>query len=114
MKNLFTLIIALTLCSYLFAQEVGTSYTPVVSQSAFFDISEPIRDIAIPPQGEMLTINGKAKSSKTNSWIKKWRMPRVRFQSEKIPHGKKTSEKRELLHPYKTSKAPETVIMERL
>ncbi len=51
MKNLFTLLIAFAICSFLFAQEEGTSYSPVVSQSAHFDVSKPIRDIAIPPQG---------------------------------------------------------------
>ncbi len=51
MKKLFTLLIALAICSEMFAQEIGTTYTPVVSQSTYFDVSLPIRDIAIAPMG---------------------------------------------------------------
>jgi len=52
MKLKFTIfVLMLLLASNVWSQEVGTSYTPVVSQSAYSDVSPPLSEIAIPPKG---------------------------------------------------------------
>ena len=48
----FTLATIIVLISLgLTAQEEGTTYQPVVSQSSYFDISEPLIEVDIPPRG---------------------------------------------------------------
>ena len=52
MKNFYTLLILLFLIAMgISAQEVGPTYEPVVSHSTYFDVSQPLIDVNIPPRG---------------------------------------------------------------
>jgi len=53
MKKSFTILLSVVFLSlWSFAQEVGTTYTPEVSQNAYFDVSLPLTEIGpIPPRG---------------------------------------------------------------
>ncbi len=51
MKKFFTLFVALAFGFGLYAQNVGTTYTPVVTQAAFHDVSKPLTEMAVQPLG---------------------------------------------------------------
>ncbi|GAB4320171.1 MAG: hypothetical protein Kow00127_12480 [Bacteroidales bacterium] len=51
MKKLFTLFLALTTGLVMYAQKVGTTYTPQISQAAYHDVSPPLSQMAVAPLG---------------------------------------------------------------
>ena len=51
MKKISIFSIVLLLAMGINGQEIGTSYTPVISQAAYHDVSKPLSEVAVEPLG---------------------------------------------------------------